>query len=449
MLHQKKWAISVFLCTSLFIPLYVRVAGGITFYVYLSLFVFCYAFLVRGKKNHSNNTGVCCSGKKIKHLLTYIVIIQVLFVFLGTEVSVFHQVSQMKSMVAYALLFVSWNLVTVENYKGVFKSVSFSLLIVFLYGYYSYLTASNPYVDYMIGFFGEENDFASKMYRYLGEQRGGIKTRITGVTYNPLQFAILISLMIFISLSAYISVPKYRKYLRFLFLLFVFNLIFTGSRGPLIAFFLGVVYLFVHNARISEKLIIGVSLLFCIVVISQTKLGEDYSSFFKSVFFIWDSSAGEEIQGSSVDGRIRQFMGVVNIVKEDSGTILFGKGKGFISDYFEKYGYGTDVLGFESIVFSTLVSHGVLGLFFIVFLKYLLMFLINKKYYKQCGFDSKYYYLINSFILVNIITSIIVGSVYELQFLLIYIVLLKIAVITKQGGIKNDHMPTMVYSCKK
>jgi len=119
----------------------------------------------------------------------------------------------------------------------------------------------------------------------------------------------------------------------------------------------------------------------------------------------------KNVEGSSFEMRFNQFAIVFDMIKNN---FFFGLGLEFISYYIKNNTLDTDIFGFESIIFTTLIETGCIGLFsWIYFLTLTRKSLINN--------TNNYKKSINILFIPFIITIILTG---EMQNLYIFLILM-------------------------
>lgn len=239
------------------------------------------------------------------------------------------------------------------------------VLLIGIYGIYNYITKTNPYVLYVCTI---TNNIDATSY-FLEEERGTISSRVSSTFTHPLiygEFILLITSYLYYQLKHSVKKIFYWIFMCFLFICGIIS----GSRSTILPLFLiPVIDLLYHK---KEKLILYILGFIVIIPIIISFVPSKYQSTFKSLFFFWQNN--NNISGSSLDLRLEQLNFCFRII-EDSP--ILGKGFGYIRDFGSKF---TEMFGYESFLFQTLVENGILGsiIFFGLF------WTLTKYLYKQC-----------------------------------------------------------------
>lgn len=430
-LLNKQYALFIWMLSSLVIPSFVRIYPiPVSFELVLTFFLFI--FSVYQRINYGVEESYRTMEKWVVFFPLYYIIIRVIFTFLCGFYKPSDILVQSYCNVLFlsVMVFAVW-IITDENAFGkVGRYISIALILVCIYGVSTYIFRENPYLSFLSKFTGNTKDFVSIAERYASETRGGLMSRISVLTYNPLQYAILLNAFVFVPIYLYVR-KKNNVYL-FAIILILINLFLTGSRGPLIALWASVLFFFLKYQSLSSKIKYIALIIGAFVLILFLPGFEKYASFVKSFIFIFDQSVSDaaEISGSSVSGRFLQLSGVWDIiVSVDSRTLLFGYGEGYTEYYLSLYGFGTDVMGFESILFSSLVNYGIIGFLLIDVSPWIFLFYCIRLLKKKNMISKKNSYILNSMLVTNIIYSFLVGSVYYIIYFSIFFCLMKLMVL--------------------
>lgn len=302
-------------------------------------------------------------------------------------------------------------------------------MFVCLFGIFTYFIGRNPYIEFISKYAGGNADLAGSATTYAAEVRGGLKSRISVLTYNPLQYAILINAFIFIPIYQYFK-GKNKFYIVVIGLMFI-NLFLTGSRGPLISLILACSFFYIKYQTLKGKLVfISGSVLALILLLTIPGL-DSYASYIKSILFIFSEKASEaaDIHGSSISGRLIQLEGVLSVISGSKSvirTILFGFGDGYTHYFLENYGINYEGVGaFEGIILSDLLNYGILGLIVVDLFPWLFVSYCIKTANRNNYITKKDAYLLYSMLLTQILFSFLVGAVYYLIYFSILFCLMK------------------------
>ena len=321
-----------------------------------------------------------------------------------------------------------WKLKVDKN--TISKTMPIVLLFVVamcIYGVYSYITST----DYYYKIWGDnllknnQHQMEELIEGAFQNQRMGLKGRITGTAQFTIQYAILVIIEVYFILGLFRNRMKKIYLLLILFLLIV-NIVFTGSRGPLIAL---IVSLLVYYMRINS-----VKYNIVLVFISIFLVFAGYLD------YVIDLYSSDNIQGSSYDVRIMQFVGAMNIISNDIQSLIWGKGLYWASDYLRNYGAHPVCYAFESEILSRIVNTGLYGLFVIFPSEFVLFYILIRKLFKKDLIDKNSYYLLSSMLLMKLIYNIFVGEGYIYLYYFTFLMTLKMSI----QNIKNE-----IYICKK
>lgn len=281
-----------------------------------------------------------------------------------------------------------------------FVILVYALLLLYIPGVNPYmLLISQLYPD--LKYVGDYYDVALS---------GRMFGRISSVFYHPMQFGVVLGLIVLYSTF----MKKYNLLGRKMYLLIILPtficILFCGVRTPIVAL-LGAlcVYLFL-NRKFSLLLKFGLGICLILFILSFFPEMEDYAL---SIFHSNDSQVG----GSSLAMRMKQLDGCFD---EITNNPLFGHGYGWRAFYQEHYGDHPVILAFESVLFVTLCESGLLGVLLWIFV-ILYFFKINN--------NSDFISLLSYFILYILIT----GEFGFQYFMMIYVIMYAI----KSVDLKN------------
>lgn len=416
-LYNKNNALLFWMLSSLLIPSYVRILPvPLSFGLGLTFFLFVLSFLYPIDIPKSLKRGFRWTFIFSIHYI----LIRLLFSFLGTFFSWFDilKKSYINCLFLAVIVFIVWKISNKQSLNKAYKSICVVLFIVCLYGIFTYVIGNNPYMNFLSKYSEMKFDLSEVSSIYASEVRGGLKSRISVLTYNPLQYAILINAFIFVPIYLYL---KERKiiYLGVIGIMFI-NLFLTGSRGPLISLIISCSLFYLMYQNIKGKIIFIVGVVFAVSLLFIIPGLDVYASYIKSILFIFSEKASEaaEIKGSSISGRMVQLEGVLSIVassKSEWSTIMFGFGDGYTTYFLETYGTDYDGVGaFEGVLLSSLLNYGICGLLLVDMLPWLFVFYCIKSAKKAKYISRRDSYLLYSMLLTQIIFSFLVGSVYYL-----------------------------------
>ncbi|MFS0489342.1 hypothetical protein [Leadbetterella byssophila] len=402
----------------LFLIIYILVPGNVKIYSFspstiLSYFLTVWALflLVNGWYKYGS-----CIYEFCKFFIFYFVGLFAL-TFLSSDLTLAQQLVYHKSTVL-TFQFPFFILVLVNTRQDVFfvyKTIMVLCIIVCSYGFFCYLDGSNIYIEVVNLFFPIESFDYTK---YLTEERGGLEGRVSSVTTNPVFYAGMLVSLIYSTIYFYFFEPLKRNIYTILFwailsILFI-NLFLTGTRSGLLSVFFGLTFIYVRVLKIISKLRVGI--ITVIIFTAILAFFEKYRIFFESIIFFWndDRSAGE-ISGSSTGLRVNQLIGTFNLLSSDLGSLLFGKGHGWVELYIGKYGMHPVLLGFESIIFSGVIQYGLVGFFWVYPL--LFYYLLKRTRSLNQPRSKNYRIVLQAFLASYAIFSLMTGNYYWPLFL--------------------------------
>ena len=426
-LFNGKNALSVWLVTSLLIPSFVRILPvPLSFGLAMTFFLLLYSFI------YSENTKKLEIGLKWTLIFSFhYILIRIIFSFLGTFFTCLDilQKSYINCLFLAVISFVVWKISDEKSMNLAYKSVCIVLVFVCLFGIFTYFIRSNPYIEILSKYTAGNVDFVGAAATYASEVRGGLESRISVLTYNPLQYAILIIAFIFIPIYQYLK-ENNKFYIVVIGLMFV-NLFLTGSRGPFISLILACSFFYIKYQDQKGRIIFISGFIVLLVFLLTFPGLDNYASYIKSIIFIFSEKASEaaDIHGSSISGRLMQLEGVLSIIsgsKSGIRTILFGLGDGYTHYFLEKYGINYDGVGaFEGIILSDLLNFGIIGLICVDIFPWIFVFYCIKTAKGHNYISKRDAYLLYSMLLTQILFSFLVGAVYYLIYFSILFCLMK------------------------
>lgn len=420
-LTDNKKIIPIYIIASMWINFDVR-CGPVSFMSALSVFIILLG-LIKRRKNLVFKTNI---DNLIKKYFIYAIFIYVPFIILSTDLKILTQFNYIKSQIIAILFLIiiwKWKAYNISTLKRHGLCINISIIILCLYGIYTYLTKTNPYMD-IIGQYCTNENLSELLSLSIEDARGSLHGRITGTSLYTIQYGILLVIVYFfhISISSLDRIGGNSKYklqvaMAIVSILIFLNIYLTGSRGPLGAFIIGYAF-YLMRAFNWKKKISYISILAIFILFAWPYL-ESYLLLFTD----------KDIGGSSVEMRTVQFTGACSMVIGNLQSLLFGKGLGYTAYYLEHYGKHPLALNFESTHVAGIVNYGIMGLLFIFLCNLLILFFIAKRAYNKELIGNKCFYLLASFLLTYFLYNLLVGDVYGGLFLFVYFTILKIGII--------------------
>lgn len=423
-LADNKKIIPIYLITSMWINFDVR-CGTIAFMSALSAFIIALG-LIKRRKNLVFKTDI---DHLVRNYFLYAIFIYVPFIILSTDLEILTQLNYTKSQILsifFLVIIWKWRAYNVRTMKKHGIYIYISIIILCLYGIYTYVTQTNPYMDIMGQYCTNEN-LSELLARSLEDARGNLTGRITGTSLYTIQYGILLTIVYFIhvSISSLYKVggmnlePRTQIMMTIIVILILLNIYLTGSRGPLGALIIGYAY-YLMRIYSWKKKISYISILALFILFAWPYL-ESYFALFTD----------KDVEGSSFEMRAVQFLGAYSMVSDNLQSLLFGKGLGYTAYYLEHYGKHPLAINFESTHVAGIVNYGILGLLFIFLFNVLFLLNIAKKAHAKNLISDKPFYLLISLLITYLIYNFLVGDVYGALFLVVYFLILKTGIVQK------------------
>jgi hypothetical protein len=239
------------------------------------------------------------------------------------------------------------------NWKKFYNYILASSLLLCVYGFYSYVTKTDPYDRIITTTYHTTSAFDT----YSLELDG--RFRINSFVSHPIYYGYLLGVLLLFLLCHFINISKQKK-ISLLVIVFVFaNLLLTNSRTPLIATFFGIATFMVLSLNENVKYEIALySIFICLAVYNvpfiQAKINNSIDIF---------QSGGEKTNGSSIDMRTKQFDASYAVFLKKPIT---GNGLGYIVEGLgfnaKDDTYDSDFKGFESYLYDLLIEQGIIGM---------------------------------------------------------------------------------------
>ena len=383
----------VYLVTAMWINPDVRI-GTVSLMSFLHILIMINAIII-SKKEMGQNTRV---RDVLKKVIIYMAFINLVFL-------PFHTCSLMDNVITMKAQIIVWPfLYSLLFYppcrKSDFLIVGSSLLLLCIYGVFCYFTAENPYMEFISEYMSEDVHVMERVERSMKDARGVLEGRITGTSLHTIQYGIMLVLLMY-SILGNIT-KKYSLFFMIIMLCAFINIYLTGSRGPLLALFLGMIFYYSKSLSIKKQTAIIILLSIFIIL---------FSSFFSK--YVGSLVADGNEHGSNFSDRSIQFFGALAIVSGDIRSLLFGMGPFYVNDYILNYGPHPLAAGFESTHVYGIVTYGILGLILIFIGTEIVMLKAAIKLKRINYLDNNSYYLIISLVLTNFVYNVMVGGVYE------------------------------------
>lgn len=257
----------------------------------------------------------------------------------------------------YLLVIIFWFYINdSKDIKQYLQYCILVLIITYLYGMLEFISNSNPVLDYIKNNV-PENLLEGKFYE-TGERLGLRRINSLFISPNNFIYGSFIATLIFYFNKYYKN--KIKHSILFLYATGLMVLL-ANSRTVLISSLI----MFIPLVLFYKKKSYGIIISMIVIFIIASPFLMQYVANITSVLMPSEKS---QIEGSSVDGRMIQFLGSLELMMQSPFT---GNGIGSIS-YFvsEEGGWKWIILGTESIWMKLMIERGLLGIVSYIFLFY-------------------------------------------------------------------------------
>ena len=258
----------------------------------------------------------------------------------------------------YFILFLGYYAITyIEDIQKMAKPILFTLIGITIYGIFTYITKSNPYGQFVIENFMEEESIMMKLKGLTGEEE---RFRVYSTFSYSFVYGYASSLLALFSIYIH-----NKKIFRKLAIIGIFagltGAFLCASRTVFLAMSFAFVIYFFFAYNMSKKISFAVISIFLgILIYSSVPIVSGYVDNALDVFI----TGGKSTAGSSFEMRNKQLMGATAYF---ANAPLFGNGYGYID---KELGWGDrensildeNMYGYESIIFLLLIEQGLAGL---------------------------------------------------------------------------------------
>lgn len=254
------------------------------------------------------------------------------------------------------------------------KGMTFVFCLVCLYGFFEYITQSNPIVEYKSGLleggitlYSSTTEAATRGYRLISFMEHPIGAGMTMGLF-----------VIFVMVSRNYFDQKYpRNYVFFSYIvsfLCVMCAILTKMRASLVFIFIGCLSII----NIKKK---RFYLTFFILVVCALLALPLYSKYLNLILWMFNENAASRLGGSSIEQRIGQLEACLKLMEMSP---IGGLGERF--KYYIRNAYTVAALGYESIWFEQMVKHGLVGVATNLYLAFFSIITIPRRYKSKPAF---------------------------------------------------------------
>ena len=382
----KKGVIISFLVNTFFVPGTVDIIGGIRFkFVILAVALMLFLFKQELWKEQKAN-------KKILIPVAFYFLYSVFLALFASIIPFNIQIIFLIKMMIYyfAFGFILWHILASSKIVLIFeKYLGTTLLIITILGIVEYILSSNLF-----------SILFNREILFFDDARLGFYGRICSAAEHPLDWGQ--SCVILLGFSVLIfNHFDIKKYLLICFLIII-NCVLTVSRSCYLPLFFFIALFFIIRFKyfLQKHFLILLSIFVGFLVYASTGLKE--FNMFQDFFMSWNEKT---VKGSSVELREMQLEGTLAFVGKDN--FYCGTGYGMVAnsvrdsddDFFE------NANGLESIVFSTIIEQGFIGLICFFVFYYMLFHILNKK-----TIDSRRKWLLFSLFVAYLLSLIMTGN---------------------------------------
>jgi O-antigen ligase len=247
-----------------------------------------------------------------------------------------------------------------------------------LYGFYNYITKSNPYDDFITSQFQAQSFFE----QYL--QDIDTRFRINSFVFHPIVYGYLLSILFLLSLYCFSFIKNYKSLCLLAIPVIFLNLILANSRTPLFAFFIGlIVFISLAFKGLTKIRIMMFCIAICTIVYAIPIVNEKINNTI-DIF----KTGGNRVSGSSINMRMIQMQASY---KEFLKNPVFGNGFYYISENLgltadsDKRNSDSDLQGLESHVYTLLIEQGLIGMLSNTFF----FFIIGRYFMKKIRYSKE------------------------------------------------------------
>jgi len=259
-----------------------------------------------------------------------------------------------------------------EDWPILVKYFAVCSIILCLYGFYNFITKTNPYDNFISTSFNSFSSF--DFYKNFDE-----RFRINSFVDHPIYYGYLLGILFLLSFHAILDKQDKFRIIYLLSIVMTFlNLLMTNSRTPLISFLLGMSFFILMSLSVRLKIkIVLLAILFCSVMYTIPSVRDEINNTI-DIF-----QKGGSQTGSSLKMREMQLQ---------ASFLLFQKkpisGNGFY--YIEEtLGYSSnedksmssdDLQGFESYFYIIIIEEGIIGIILnAIFFGTLILYFFKRK----------------------------------------------------------------------
>ncbi len=275
----------------------------------------------------------------------------------------------------FLVIFLSYhNFKEEEDWPRLVKYFAICSIVLCLYGFYNFLTKTNPYDNLISKSFNSLSSF--DFYKNIFDER----FRINSFVDHPIYYGYLLGILFLLSFNAILEKQNKLTVLYLLSIVMTFiNLLMTNSRTPLISFLLGMALFILMSLHLKLKIQIALlAILFCCGIYTipsvRDKINNTIDIFQKD---------GSQISGSSLKMREMQLEASYLLFEKKpisgNGFYYIEETLGYSSDE-DKSMSSNDLQGFESYFYIIIIEQGIIGIFLnLIFFGALILYFFKRK----------------------------------------------------------------------
>ena len=260
-----------------------------------------------------------------------------------------------------------------KDISQIINIVILEYLIISIYGIYTWLLNSNPYLDFLSS--SANQGYRELVFNYSEQVRSGVYGRVQSTFYHPISYGGHLAIVCSLIIYQLYSVEKKLKPLYLITIgLIILNIIITNSRSPLIFLLIVVIPFFIVFKKNRILLIILPLVFYLSVGVFPQLLKINYIDTINSALSFGFSTKENSIKGSSIEVRMLQTDISLNYFNQ-SPLVGFGgtKIREIVTFQTDK-----DLSGAESFLFELLIETGLIGFFIYGFLFIRLIYIFLK-----------------------------------------------------------------------
>jgi hypothetical protein len=261
-----------------------------------------------------------------------------------------------------------------QDWSTLVKYFAVCSVILCLYGFYNFITKTNPYDNLISTSFNTLSSF--DFYKNIFDER----FRINSFVDHPIYYGYLLGILFLLSFHAFLGEQGRFRIIYLLSIVMTFiNLLMTNSRTPLISFSLGIVFFILMSLHLKLKIQIALlAILFCAGIYTipsvRDKINNTVDIFEKG---------GSQVSGSSLKMREMQLQASFLLFQKKpisgNGLYYIEENLGYSSNE-DKSMSSDDLQGFESYFYIIIIEQGLIGVVLnVIFFGGLILFFFKSK----------------------------------------------------------------------